>query len=80
LIDSLLVGFIGFVLALILGFLALFARGYNEAAAGFLESVTILSVLMGSIVYHVGMRTSDGQTIGKSTLRLISDAHKKGWI
>lgn len=71
LIDSAMVGFLGFMLAFILGFIAIFTNMVNPGQVnGVLELLTVLCLLLFSIFYYVGFWTNDGQTMGKTIVGL----------
>ena len=71
LIDSAMVGFLGFVLAFILGFIAIFTNMVNPGQVnGVLDLLTVLCLLFFSIFYYIGFWTTDGQTMGKTIIGL----------
>ena len=71
LIDGAMVGFLGFMLAFVLGFFAMFLNMFRwEQGSGPLELLTIVSVVIFSIVYYVGYWTADGQTMGMTVVGL----------
>lgn len=65
LIDGSMVGFLSFMLALVIGVVAMFTNmistGQDSSA---LEMLTIFSLLIFSIIYYVGFWANDGQTMG----------------
>jgi len=70
-IDSIMVGFFGFVLAFVLGLIAMFVDVFSaEQASGPLEALVVACVLIFSIIYYVGFWTSDGQSLGKMLMGL----------
>jgi uncharacterized RDD family membrane protein YckC len=71
LIDSAMVGFLGFILAFILGFIAMFMNMFNPGQVnGVLELLTVLCLFFFSIFYYIGFWTTDGQTMGKTIVGL----------
>jgi uncharacterized RDD family membrane protein YckC len=71
LIDGAMVGFLGFMLAFILGFIAIFTNMVNPGQVnGVLELLTVLCLLFFSIFYYIGFWTTDGQTMGKTIVGL----------
>lgn len=71
LIDGAMVGFLGFMLAFVLGFFAMFLNMFRwEQGSGPLELLTIVSVVVFSIIYYVGFWTADGQTMGMTVVGL----------
>ena len=71
LIDGAMVGFLGFMLAFVLGFFAMFLNMFRwEQGSGPLELLTIGGVVVFSIIYYVGFWTADGQTMGMTVLGL----------
>ena len=71
LIDGAMVGFLGFMLAFILGFIAIFTNIVNPGQVnGVLELLTVLCLLFFSIFYYIGFWTTDGQTMGKTIVGL----------
>jgi uncharacterized RDD family membrane protein YckC len=71
LIDGAMVGFLGFMLAFILGFIAIFTNMVNPGQVnGVLELLTVLCLLFFSILYYIGFWTTDGQTMGKTIVGL----------
>lgn len=73
LIDGALVGFLGFMLAFVIGFIAILVNVFRwdwEQGSGPLELLTVLSVVVFSIIYYVGSWTGDGQTLGKTAVGL----------
>jgi uncharacterized RDD family membrane protein YckC len=70
-IDGAMVGFHGFMLAFVIGMIAVFLDMFRmEKSSGSLELLMLLCVLGFSIVYYVGFWTTDGQTVGKTVLGL----------
>ena len=71
LIDSAMVGFLGFMLAFVLGIIAIFMNMVNPGQVnGVLELLTVLCLLFFSIFYYIGFWTTDGQTMGKTIVGL----------
>jgi uncharacterized RDD family membrane protein YckC len=71
LIDSAMVGFLGFMLAFVLGIIAIFINMVNPGQVnGVLELLTVLCLLLFSIFYYVGFWTNNGQTMGKTIVGL----------
>lgn len=67
-IDSIIVGVITFVLALIVGIMSLSSSdgdGAAEAFTGFDAAFTLLSILIASVYFCATMTRTNGQTIGK---------------
>ena len=64
-IDSVMVGFLGFVLAFVIGVIAMIVDVFSaEQTSGPLEALIVACVLIFSIVYYVGFWTADGQSLG----------------
>jgi uncharacterized RDD family membrane protein YckC len=70
-IDGAMVGFLGFMLAFAIGFVAIFMNIILPSQFnGMHELLTILCVLIFSIFYYTGFWTNEGQTMGMSILGL----------
>lgn len=70
-IDGITVGFFGFMLSFVIGFIAILVDIYTpEPASGPLELLIVLCMLGFSLVYYVGLWSSEGSTLGKSVLGL----------
>lgn len=71
LIDGAMVGFLGFMLAFVVGFIAMFTKMINPVQSnGVLELLTIACLLVFSIFYYIGFWTTDGQTMGMTIVGL----------
>ena len=67
-IDGLLLGFFTFLLALVIGFVALLLGmfTYNSGESAPVDSLIMISALILSVIYYVGSWTKSGQTLGKT--------------
>jgi len=71
LIDGAMVGFLSFMLAFLIGLVAIFANMINTGqGSSALELLTVLSLLIFSIIYYIGFWSSDGQTMGNTVVGL----------
>ena len=71
LIDCVMVGSLGFMLAFAIGLIGIFVEMYRpEQSSGSLELLMVLCVLGFSVVYFVGFWSAEGQTIGTTLLGL----------
>ncbi|MFN2154597.1 MAG: RDD family protein [Anaerolineae bacterium] len=70
-VDSLIVGFFGFMIALVVGMIGIFVGMFRpEQSSGPLEALIVGSALLFSIFYYVGFWSTDGQSVGKTLLGL----------
>jgi len=70
-IDGAMVGFLCFILAVIIGFIAIFMNIIiPREGSSALELLTILCLLVFSIVYYIGFWSNDGQTMGMTVVGL----------
>lgn len=71
LIDGALVGFLSFMLAFVIGLIAIFSNLFNVGQdSSVLELLTVACLLVFSLVYYVGFWTNDGQTMGNTIMGL----------
>ena len=72
LIDGAMVGFLSFMLAFVIGFIAIFTSMISTGQEGTstLELLTMASLLFFSIVYYVGFWSNEGQTMGMTVVGL----------
>lgn len=70
LIDGSMVAFLGFVLALVVSFIAIFIFKTDWQNTSRLEIWVMVSVALFSIFYYVGSWTGGGQTLGKTIVGL----------
>ena len=71
LIDGAMVGFLSFMLAFLIGLVAIFTNMINTGqGSSALELLTVLSLLIFSIIYYIGFWSSDGQTMGNTVVGL----------
>ncbi len=72
LIDGLLLGFFTFILAFVIGFVALLVEmfNYNPNEPAPIDQLIILCAAILSLIYYVGSWTKSGQTLGKTLLGL----------
>ena len=71
LIDGAMVSFLSFMLAFVIGFIAIFTNMINTGQGSrALELLTVLSLLIFSIIYYIGFWTNDGQTMGNTIVGL----------
>ena len=71
LIDGAMVGFLSFMLAFVIGLIAIFTNLINTGqGSSALELLTISCLLVFSIVYYIGFWSNDGQTMGKTVVGL----------
>jgi uncharacterized RDD family membrane protein YckC len=71
LIDGVMVGFLSFMLAFVIGLIAIFTGMIKTGEdSNALQLLTILCLLLFSIVYYIGFWSSDGQTMGNTVVGL----------
>jgi uncharacterized RDD family membrane protein YckC len=70
-VDGAMVGFLGFMLAFIIGIIAMFANMISpEQVNGVLELLTVICLLVFAVIYYIGFWTTGGQTMGKTIIGL----------
>jgi len=71
LIDGAIVGFLSFMLAFVIGLVALFTNLIIvDQESNSIGLLTIVSLLVFSVIYYVGFWTNDGQTLGNTVVGL----------
>ena len=71
LIDGAMIGFLSFMLAFLIGLVAIFANMIKTGqGSSTLELLIVLSLLVFSIIYYIGFWSSDGQTMGNTIVGL----------
>ena len=66
--DGLLIFFLSFILIIVIAFVEIFAASFMRDTELPITQMTFWTGIFLSLIYYVGMWTSSGQTVGKSTL------------
>lgn len=71
LMDGAIVSFLSFMLAFVIGLVAIFTNLVHlERATGMLELLALLCLVFFSIIYYLGFWTTNGQTMGNTVVGL----------